>query len=196
MPRTKAFDKQEVLTKAMELFWEKGYHATSMQDLVKYLGVNRASLYGTFDHKKDLFLQAFRHYRLSNAQKIQQFLNARSDVREGLRELFHNSFEQPIPSLDQPKGCFAVNITTELLPGDPEVQTILRENQEQFELIFLKYLEQGVSSGQISSNKNLPSLSALLFTLYNGLNVVIKLNPDKDALFQSLDTFLALLDGE
>ncbi|MEM9983894.1 MAG: TetR/AcrR family transcriptional regulator [Bacteroidota bacterium] len=196
MPRTKAFDEAQVLTQAMELFWEKGYHATSMQDLVKYVGVNRASLYGAFKHKKDLFLQAFHHYRNSNAQKIQQFLQSRSDVKEGLRELFRNALARSNQRLEQSRGCFAVNITTELLPGDPEVQAILKENQAHFEQIFLAYLERGVSAGQISPRKNLSALASLLFTLYNGLNVIIKLNPDEEAIFQSLDTFLMLLDGE
>ena len=44
MPRTKQFNEEEVLNKAMELFWEKGFHATSIQDLVSHLGINRASL--------------------------------------------------------------------------------------------------------------------------------------------------------
>ena len=49
------FNEDEVLIKAMELFWNKGYHATSIQDLVSNLGINRASLYDTFGGKKELF---------------------------------------------------------------------------------------------------------------------------------------------
>ncbi|MEL6975424.1 MAG: helix-turn-helix domain-containing protein, partial [Bacteroidota bacterium] len=63
MPRTKQFDEKEVLKKAMELFWEKGFHATSIQDLVSHLGINRASLYDTFGGKDELFNTAFESYR-------------------------------------------------------------------------------------------------------------------------------------
>ena len=74
MPRTKAFDEQEVLEKAMELFWKKGYYATSIQDLVNHLGINRASLYDTFGGKKKLFLHTFSHYRTVNTQGVKDFL--------------------------------------------------------------------------------------------------------------------------
>jgi len=55
MPRVKLFDEKEVLTKAMNLFWKQGYAATSIRDLVNHLGINRASLYGTFGDKEQLF---------------------------------------------------------------------------------------------------------------------------------------------
>lgn len=51
MPRVKKFDEKEVLEKAMELFWIQGYHATSIQDLVDHLGINRASLYDTYGER-------------------------------------------------------------------------------------------------------------------------------------------------
>ena len=58
MPRTKNFDPAEVLEKAKNLFWEKGYYATSMQDLVDTLGINRASMYDTYGGKDQLFAKA------------------------------------------------------------------------------------------------------------------------------------------
>ena len=60
MPRVKQFNEDEVLNKAMELFWKKGYNATSMQDIVDYLGINRASLYSTFGGKKNLSFKCKR----------------------------------------------------------------------------------------------------------------------------------------
>lgn len=48
MARQKAFDRAAVLEKAMAVFWLQGYEATSMQDLVESMGINRASLYATF----------------------------------------------------------------------------------------------------------------------------------------------------
>ena len=55
MGRTKQFDHRTALDQAMELFWARGYHATSIQDLVDHLGVNRQSLYDTFGGKDELF---------------------------------------------------------------------------------------------------------------------------------------------
>ena len=66
MPRVKLFDQNEVLTKAMNLFWKQGYAATSVQDLVQHLGINRASLYDTFGDKDQLFKKSFELYRKQN----------------------------------------------------------------------------------------------------------------------------------
>jgi TetR/AcrR family transcriptional repressor of nem operon len=62
MARPKAFHRDEALDRALAVFWRKGYEATSVADLVKALGVNRASLYTTFRDKHALFLAAFDRY--------------------------------------------------------------------------------------------------------------------------------------
>ena len=63
MARTKDFDENEVLTKAMHLFWSKGYNATSMEDLVSGLGISRSSLYDTYTDKHTLFIKALENYQ-------------------------------------------------------------------------------------------------------------------------------------
>ncbi|MCE7002789.1 TetR/AcrR family transcriptional regulator [Kibdelosporangium philippinense] len=62
MPRTKEFDPDAVLRSALNLFWRKGYEATSIQDLVDHLGIGRASMYATFGTKHDLYLRALDLY--------------------------------------------------------------------------------------------------------------------------------------
>jgi TetR/AcrR family transcriptional repressor of nem operon len=73
MPRVKLFDENEVLNKAMNLFWKQGYSATSIQDLVSHLGINRASLYDTYGDKEKLFFRAFEFYRKTNTEGITNF---------------------------------------------------------------------------------------------------------------------------
>jgi len=60
MARPREFDLNEALQAAMLLFWERGYEATSIDDLLQQMGINRASLYGTFGQKRELFLKALR----------------------------------------------------------------------------------------------------------------------------------------
>ena len=76
MPRTKQFCEIETLEKAVELFWNKGFHATSMQDLVSHLGINRASLYATYGDKSDLFKKALCAYTKSNGDMLKNMLAA------------------------------------------------------------------------------------------------------------------------
>ncbi len=62
MPRTKEFDPDTALQRALELFWQRGYEATSMADLVAHLGVARAGVYATFGSKHALYLRALERY--------------------------------------------------------------------------------------------------------------------------------------
>ncbi len=193
MPRVKLFDEQEVLEKAMNLFWKQGYSATSIQDLVNHLGINRASIYDTFGDKEELFLQAFQNYRRINKDGISRFLERESDVKSGLQKLFKAAIEEAISDQDR-KGCFVVNTTTELIPGDGQIAKMIEENQKAFESVFLDYLEEGDKAGQFSSGKDLRAIATLLFTLYNGIKVVSKVSNDQEALMKSVDQVLTLLD--
>ncbi|MEL7252341.1 MAG: helix-turn-helix domain-containing protein [Bacteroidota bacterium] len=125
MPRTKQFDEQVVLERAVELFWKQGYHSTSMQNLVDHLGINRASMYTTFGDKKQLFLRAIQHYRKVNAQGMASLLKDEPDVRIGLRRILELAVTEATADADR-KGCFVVNTTTELIPNDPEVLPTVR----------------------------------------------------------------------
>lgn len=193
MPRVKLFDEKEVLTKAMNLFWRKGYTATSVQDLVKHLGINRASLYDTFGDKEQLFKKSFELYRKNNLEGIRQFFESQDNIREGFERLFQNAIQEAMNDRDR-KGCFVVNTTTELIPNDDSLQVILQKNKEDFESIFLKYLQKGKDAGQITTNKDLRSIAALLYTLYNGLRVVSKVRPDEKKLSDTVQVALSLLD--
>lgn len=193
MARTKQFDEEEVLEKALEVFWKQGYNATSIQDLVSHLGINRASLYDTYGGKRELFNRAFENYRTLNAQRIASFLGKHNSVKEGLSKLFENSINESVSDKDH-KGCFVTNTTTELLPGDNEIQTVLISNKILFESIFENYLNKGIESGEIDSSKDTRSLAGFLFMLNNGLRVTAKINPDKAELDSIIKSALSVLD--
>ncbi|MEM7655337.1 MAG: TetR/AcrR family transcriptional regulator [Bacteroidota bacterium] len=192
MPRSKQFDEQTVLHRAKELFWKQGYHATSIQNLVEHIGINRASLYDTFKGKEALFTRAFEVYRQESLQQMRDFLDQQASVLEGLRKFYYASVFETLDDADK-KGCFAVNCTTELLPGDPVILNSLLKNREDFEAFMMTYLEKGVQKGEISPKRNLADLAVLLFTLSNGLQVLAKLSPPKAELQAVIDLGLSAL---
>lgn len=193
MPRVKLFDEQEVLKKAMHLFWKKGYYATSVQDLVDESGINRASLYDTFGGKKELFTKAFTNYREVNTAATKKFLFAHENVREGFGKLFARALRDSETDTDR-KGCFTVNTTVEFMPNEQEFAELLQESKTGFEKIFTDYLQYGVRQGQIASDKNLRAAATLFFTFFNGLKVVTKTDFDPDLYLQSVDALLSVLD--
>lgn len=193
MPRTKLFDEKQVLENAMELFWKKGFHATSIQDLVDHLGVNRGSLYDTFGGKQELYDRAFSIYVGNSSRFITEFLNGHDSVKEGIRKLFETSIDSST-SDPESKGCFIVNATTELSHLDEGMKSRLGGNKDRFEKIFFNYLKKGVATGEIDTEKDIEAIAALLFTLYNGIMVIAKVSNERDKLMQTIDTGLAILD--
>lgn len=192
MPRVKLFNENEVLTKAMNLFWKQGYSATSVQDLVNHLGINRASLYDTFGGKDKLFKKSFELYRKINLEGVIRFFETRPNVKIGFSELFHTAIQKDILDTDN-KGCFAVNTTTELIPNDKSLLLILKKNKRDFENVFYNYLKKGQESGQLNTTQDLKSLATLFYTIYNGIRVVSKTRPSKKESSDSINLALSLL---
>ena len=191
MPRAKKFDEKEVLQKAMLLFWRKGYHDTSIADLIAFLGISNASIYHTFGGKRQLYLRAFQWYREANYEGLKGFLNTQEDTIAGLRGVFQKIISDDCQDPDG-KGCFIVNTTIELVPVDAELAQIIADHQRQTEALFRAFIKRGQDRGQISSDKNPQVLASLLYTLMTGLRVTAKTKPELQASFETVE---ALLDS-
>lgn len=181
MPRTKAFDENEVLNKAMELFWKKGFHATSMQDIVETLGINRASLYNTYGDKMQLFRSAIDQYLSGNYSRLDGILNSEENVHAAFRRLFEGALEQACNDPEQ-KGCFIVNITTEFVPGPPEISGVLQQNRKAVTEIFENRLNRGKQAGQLSDAVDTRAVASFLLTQYYGLMAISKTAMSRDEM--------------
>jgi len=191
MPRVKLFDKDDVLKKAMLLFWDKGYHATSIQDLVTALGINRGSLYDTFGGKKNLFEQALALYCNHNIKITREFLQSEESVKLAIKKLFQVFIDD---SVEDKKGCFVVNTTTELSCEDDIINAALLHNKDNFEAMFCECLKKGQESGEISQDKDIKSLSYMIYVLFSGIRVVARLEKDNQRLHKLSNVVLSLLD--
>src|SRR5262249_30052902 len=130
MARTKDFDKEEVLAKAVGIFWHKGYNGTSMQDLVDGLGISRSSLYTTFGDKHALFIKALRSYTTSEAIGRRHIMDHATSAKEAIRQLLELSTFEMIDD-KQHKGCFLNNTAVEIAPHDKTISKLVRQyNQE------------------------------------------------------------------
>ena len=193
MPRVKLFSEEEALEKAMMIFWKRGYHDTSIQDLVDNLGINRASLYDTFGGKKKLFESVFEYYRKSGNEGLREIMKSQGSVKKTFRMIFEQVIEGDIADPDN-KGCLVANTTTELLPHDCELKSVIARHKKSVEKIFYDFLMLGVKRGEISEKKDLKTMASLLYTLLTGLRVTGKTRPDQKESLASVDAVLSLLD--
>lgn len=165
----------------MDLFWEKGYHATSMDDLANTLSLNRSSIYNSFGGKKDIFLKGLVQYQNMNFQLLQTLFSEISSVRVAFAKLFENTF----CALNQDakkRGCFLVNTSTEMAPADAEIQSFLKEHKIKIIQIFTDKIQEGIQVGELRSDLKAREVAEYLYTLYNGIGVISKLESTLERL--------------
>ncbi len=181
MARPKAFDEEQLLNKAVELFWRQGYHATSIQDVVDALNINRASLYDTYGDKRTLFIKALQRYRADQTQAVVRFLHQRGEPLAIIRQLLEKTAKDTLNDREH-KGCFMVNAAMELVNQDPEIAQIAAENQREIERALEWLIQEGQQNGSITTTQAPQSLARFVFSSLNGIRVVGKMNPDPKAL--------------
>jgi len=126
MPRPRTFDREDVLDRALETFWCQGYEATSMQDLVDAMGINRASLYNAFGSKHELFMEVLKHYEMQRLRRVIDTLRQASSAKEAIRDVFERAADEACTS-DQ-RGCLLTNTATEMCARDAECAEQVQAN--------------------------------------------------------------------
>ncbi len=193
MPRNKQFDPEVVLEKAKILFWEKGYHATSMENLVQGLGINRASMYSSFGNKLDLYIQALTRYHKQQAAFQAAFLYEQLYIRQGLYLLFEKWVDEEISDA-QERGCFLQNSICEMASQNPALNELQKNFVREIEGNYQRYLQYGVNQGQLSPYKELTVLSKHLFHLQMQIKTATKVNSQKSDLMKLVQLSLSVLN--
>ncbi|MED3485869.1 TetR/AcrR family transcriptional regulator [Bacillus toyonensis] len=192
MARTREFDEDQVLDAAMQLFWEKGYEATSLSDLTSRMGIQRPSIYSTFGDKKELFEAALRRYTMSRASDIRNKLQSHSSVKESFSIFFADVVNEEYAG-DLSKGCFCINTMVELAPHDERFEILTREHQMYLAVIFQETIERGIQSDELEVNTDAKSLAQALIVALIGLTVMMKSRPQRTFVDNVIATTLTLL---
>jgi TetR/AcrR family transcriptional regulator, transcriptional repressor for nem operon len=188
--RTREFDEDQVLDAAMQVFWRKGYEATSLSDLLKATGLARQSLYNAFGDKRALFLAALRRYASLGVGGFADALKT-GPVRGAVRRVFENGLRGE----NRDCGCFLVNSTSELLPRDAEVGRIAVSALAGQERALVEALRRGVREGELRlSPKRIEQTARFLVSTLQGLRVMVKAMPDSPALRDTVAVALRAID--
>lgn len=178
MPWEKQFDESQVLDRAMQAFWARGYEATSVNDLVAATGINRGSLYAAFSDKHTLFVRALERYDQQHRQRFLEDIEAGHAPREAIVETFRRVVDSSLGGRNR-NGCLLVNTAMELSPHDPEVERIVRAGLEDFEAFFRSMIEAGKTDGTIPASVATIETAQMLLSLFLGLRVITRSRPDK-----------------
>lgn len=189
MSRVKEFNQDDVLTKAMNLFWEQGYTNTSMQELVDVMQINRGSIYATFGDKHSLFLRVLEYYHQYLEEQFIDVVTDSKDLRTKLNEVF--SFFLKTHDEQQPKGCLIVNSATDLAQVDPDVNAIINDYMQQETNLILKILKK--ATYELMPSISLETLANRLQLALIGIRVSIKLDTKSEILTKIVEDIIDTL---
>ena len=193
MARTKSFNETEVLEKALNLFWTKGYSATSIQDLVDHLGINRASIYDTWGDKRNLYLESLKLYRKGSSNWLLELVRSDKPAKQIIHDFLDYVIEDSIADTEQ-KGCFLVNSTTELANQDQSINGLVQENRDTVIKVLTAIIDEGKQDGEITSGRASHELATYLFGVINGIRVMGQTQMEASALKNMADIAISSLD--
>jgi TetR/AcrR family transcriptional regulator, transcriptional repressor for nem operon len=189
--RPKIFDEQEALEKASNLFWQKGYEATSTEDLIQAMGVQRGSFYHSFGSKKELFLKALDLYEISGLTEFKKLLKDSKNSIELIKSTFLSMVDCPIE--EHQKGCFAGNTIAELASIDEELADKAKEYLKLMESLFFEQIKSSQATGELQTKTDAKILARYLLNLWNGINITRRIYPSKKDLIQLIEFQLEIL---
>lgn len=191
--RPREFDDDAVLDVVVALFWEKGFEATSVADLVEATGLNKSSLYNAFGPKEALFERALDRY---TTQRLDGLAAVLVNGTRGLDDIdaFFTLIETESKSAVGFRGCLAVNASTELGPSDEHARRNGRRYRESIRSSLHTALLRAEQGGEIASG-TATCYSEVLLTWMLGIAVVSRGGADGDELDSQIEAGRALVEG-
>jgi len=147
MARNKQYNEEEVIEKAMGLFWRNGYANTTVRMLEKEMGINQFSIYSSFGSKNGVFLECIKSYK-KRIHRITEILEKSNNGIVGIKQYFYDFLEFS-KDANGKKGCLVTNTVNELGEhGDPIIMTELNRFFNEITTLFANCLKQDKNNTQ------------------------------------------------
>ena len=181
------FNRDEVIEKAKNLYWEKGYHATSMRNLQDVVNMHPGSIYAAFGSKDKLFTESLNRYAVEGAKRLADCVAQKDTVLDGLQHFIHTVIV--CNKATAPSGmCMIVKTVAELTQNDsPELLAHATSILEGIEASFAKLFAQAVDSGEIGKDKDPIELARYLQIQIIGLRTYAQVTNDQQAVERYID---------
>lgn len=187
--RPKNFNPEEALNKAMDLFWDRGFEATSIQDLVDNVGINRASMYDTFGDKRAFFCAAVEHYGKTVTESQLRTLEAAESPLEGVRQWFCSLAATATDG--RLRGCLVTNTAIELAPHNENIGDAVRKALLHMEDSICNALIRAQDAGQMADHADARALARFLIGSAQGIVVLSRAGAERETIADMLKVALS-----
>ncbi|TKC05824.1 TetR/AcrR family transcriptional regulator [Pedobacter frigoris] len=184
MPRNKEFDYTEKLEVVRNLFWERGYNATSMHNIVASMKLNRSSIYDTYGNKHDLFLKCLSNYA---SLKENQYLKASTVKDKGIDALEYVIRDVVNQTLTDNKACLIVKTIFEVAPADEDVKNLLLIRGRTLQSILRNLVAQAQTEGDIKSKSNPAVIARYILSSFSSYWSHYILSKNKKEVLEMVD---------
>ncbi|GAA3762083.1 AcrR family transcriptional regulator [Spinactinospora alkalitolerans] len=168
--RPRGFDRDAVLLRAMRVFWENGYEATSVADLTSAMGINSPSLYSAFGSKEALFREAVEIYSATEGSGWRRALDEEPTARAAVEAMLRtNAVAFTTPG--RPSGCMIVLAATNCSEDNAGVRDLLAGYRSRVHASVRERIERGVTEGDVPGDADAGALASFYDTVHNGLSL-------------------------
>ncbi|WP_394130811.1 TetR/AcrR family transcriptional regulator [Shewanella maritima] len=186
MAKTAKYDRQQVIDKATNLYWQKGFHATSMRNLQDEIDMRPGSIYSAFGNKDGLFKEALRNYTDMGIAQVQLCKSQHSSPIAALKAFVQ---KQVIDTQEgAPNGmCMLAKTMGELTDENQELIDITKAHLGEIAAEFEALIQQAQSLGEVAKTKSAKDLANHVQIQIAGLRTFAKINNDKSQLHTMID---------
>jgi len=184
MPRNKEFDYTEKLEVVRNLFWEKGYHATSMHDIVDAMKLNRSSIYDTYGNKHDLFLKCLSNYAVFKENQYKKAADTEGKGIEVLEFIIRDIVEQ---TLADNKACLIVNTIFETASTDEGVKQLLLKTGASLHQVLEESILQAIAEGDLKTKSQPAVISRYILSSFSAFWSHYILTQNKKEVIEMVD---------
>lgn len=166
--RPRGFDREDVLDRAMHLFWKRGYEATSVSELTEAMGITPPTLYNFFGDKKSLFLEVVNRYQSGPGCFGMKALTEEPTAERSMRRLLFDavdSFTNP----KSPKGCIVVLGATNCSAEPDDIFKALADKRRAAETAVRSRIAAGHAAGELPEDADVDALTGLITATLYGL---------------------------
>lgn len=187
--RPREFDLDEAVKRAMQVFWDRGYHDASLPDLLDGMKLSKGSFYKAFGDKKSVFLRALKLYTDDGVRNVEEVLRSDPSPKAAIRNALIRYADLSSGSKGV-RGCFAVLTAAEMLPGDPDIADLIKRLFARLQDLFAATVAKGQAAGEFTSDRDPKVVAHFIVSHAQGMRILGKVGSRRDEMLKNIDLLM------